>query len=47
MELEIGRIIDHKQGVNLSRPAAIVRIETEDDALLDRILVALEPLDVV
>lgn len=42
VELSIGHILDHRQGMDFSRPAAIVNIETEDDALLERLIAALE-----
>lgn len=45
VELEIGFISDQRQGVDWSRPAAVVKIETEDDDLLNRILSALSHVE--
>lgn len=45
VELEIGHISDRRQGMDFSRPAAIVKIETEDDELLERLLAALSHVE--
>lgn len=47
VQLELGRIVEYRQGINYSRPSAIIHIETEDEVLLSRILSVLEPLDVI
>jgi hypothetical protein len=41
VELEIGRVVEKRQGISSSRPAAVVNIETEDDELLERLVDAL------
>lgn len=46
VELSFGHISDRRQGIDYSRPAAIVNIETEDDALLERLIVALETIEI-